>query len=110
MNEFPLQAGQLITISGGTSDATWRGWTIWLSDSRISVIHVVAGCDGVLNAVALPRHLRAIIHQTQSLDEERTINRDSLSELLRLHVTRGIGLLTARRQLNGIGDLLELSL
>jgi DNA sulfur modification protein DndE len=42
-------------------------------------------------------------------EEEKATSRESLSELLRLHVTRGIGLLTARRQMNGIGDLLALS-
>jgi DNA sulfur modification protein DndE len=40
-------------------------------------------------------------------DESRPVNREVLSELARVHVTRGIGFLTARRQLNGIADLLD---
>jgi DNA sulfur modification protein DndE len=41
--------------------------------------------------------------------ESRPITREVLSELLRIHVTRGIGFLTARRQMNGISDMLEIA-
>lgn len=41
--------------------------------------------------------------------EARSVNREVLSELARVHVTRGIGFLTARRQLDGISDLLRIA-
>lgn len=41
--------------------------------------------------------------------EKRAATRETLSELLRIHVIRGIGFLTARRQLNGISDLLKIA-
>lgn len=40
-------------------------------------------------------------------DDGRQINREVLSELARVHVVRGIGFLTARRQLAGISQLLQ---
>ncbi|MFT3868426.1 MAG: DNA sulfur modification protein DndE [Nibricoccus sp.] len=41
---------------------------------------------------------------------ERTpATREVISELLRNHIIRGIGFLTARRNLNGIGDLLKIA-
>lgn len=42
-------------------------------------------------------------------EEARVASREVLSELVRIHITRGIGFLTARRQLNGINDLLEIA-
>jgi DNA sulfur modification protein DndE len=39
--------------------------------------------------------------------ETKAVDREALSELARVHVIRGIGFLTARRQLNSIGDLLQ---
>lgn len=42
-------------------------------------------------------------------DEGKAASREVLSELLRMHVTRGIGFLTDRRQLNGIGDMLKIA-
>ena len=41
-------------------------------------------------------------------DDSRTPSREVLSEMARLHVTRGIGILTAYRQMDGIGDLLDI--
>lgn len=40
-------------------------------------------------------------------DDGRQINREVLSELARAHVVRGIGFLTARRQLSSISQLLD---
>jgi len=42
-------------------------------------------------------------------EENRTISRETLSELARIHVTRGIGFLTARRQMDGISDFLGIA-
>jgi DNA sulfur modification protein DndE len=44
-------------------------------------------------------------------EEARPVSREVLSELLivRIHIARGIGFLTVRRQLNGINDLLEIA-
>jgi DNA sulfur modification protein DndE len=42
-------------------------------------------------------------------DESKPISREVLSELVRQHVVRGISSLTARRQMQGIADLLELA-
>jgi DNA sulfur modification protein DndE len=42
--------------------------------------------------------------------ENKAAEREILSELLRLHITRGIAFLTARRNLNGIEDLLEIAM
>lgn len=41
-------------------------------------------------------------------DDARPASREVLSELVRIHITRGIGFLTARRQLTGIDGLLEI--
>lgn len=41
-------------------------------------------------------------------EEKRPRSRETLTELLRLHVTRGISLLTAHRQMDGIADLVAL--
>lgn len=43
-------------------------------------------------------------------DDGRSITREALTELARAHVTRGIGFLTARRQMSGISELLEAAL
>lgn len=40
-------------------------------------------------------------------DDGRQISRETLSELARNHVVRGVGFLTARRQLSGISQLLK---
>ena len=53
-------------------------------------------------------YLAMLIHRAR--EEARPGNRESLSELVRVHITRGIGFLTARRQLNGISDLLEITI
>jgi len=45
----------------------------------------------------------------RAYEESRIASRDVLSELARIHVTRGIGFLTARRQLTGIADLIEIA-
>lgn len=42
-------------------------------------------------------------------DEVRQVTREVLSDLARVHITRGIGFLTARRQMNGISDMLEIA-
>jgi DNA sulfur modification protein DndE len=42
-------------------------------------------------------------------DERRNPSRELLSEMARVHVTRGIGILTAFRQMEGISDLLGVS-
>ena len=41
-------------------------------------------------------------------DDKRPPLREVLSEMARLHVTRGIGILTAYRQMDGISDLLNI--
>ena len=47
---------------------------------------------------------------TQRAHEEvRQVSREVLSELARVHITRGIGFLTARRQMGGVSDLLEIA-
>lgn len=45
----------------------------------------------------------------RSHEEGRPANREVLSELVRLHITRGIGFLTARRQLDGISSLMQIA-
>lgn len=42
--------------------------------------------------------------------EEKAATREVLSEMVRAHVIRGIGFLTARRQLSGIRDLLSIAI
>ena len=42
-------------------------------------------------------------------DDGRTVSREVLSELTRTHITRGIGLLTARREMAGISSLLRIT-
>lgn len=42
-------------------------------------------------------------------DDARPADREVLSELARAHIVRGIGFLTARRQMTSIGDLLEIA-
>lgn len=42
--------------------------------------------------------------------EEKPATREVLSEMVRAHVIRGIGLLTARRQMSGIRDLLSIAI
>lgn len=42
-------------------------------------------------------------------EDNRNPSRETLSEMARIHVTRGIGVLTAQRQMNGIGDLLGIA-
>jgi DNA sulfur modification protein DndE len=42
-------------------------------------------------------------------EEIMPATREVLSELARVHITRGIGFLTARRQMSGVGDLFELA-
>jgi DNA sulfur modification protein DndE len=43
-------------------------------------------------------------------EDNRPLSRETLSEMARIHVTRGIGFLTARRQMEGISDLLGIAL
>lgn len=42
-------------------------------------------------------------------EEGRPANRETLSELVRIHITRGIGFLTARRQMESIRDMLKIA-
>ena len=42
-------------------------------------------------------------------EDGRPATRETLSEILRIHVTRGIGSLTARRQMNSIREMLEIA-
>lgn len=42
-------------------------------------------------------------------DDQIQIEKDSLSDLLRAHIVRGIGLLTSRRELAGIHSLLAIA-
>ncbi len=51
-------------------------------------------------------YLALLIQRAQG--EARPVTREGLTELVRLHVTRGIGLMTAQRQLAGIDGLFEL--
>jgi DNA sulfur modification protein DndE len=51
-------------------------------------------------------YLALLIHRAR--DEAQPVTREGLSELVRLHVTRGIGLLTAQRHLAGISGLFKI--
>lgn len=42
-------------------------------------------------------------------EEASRADREALSDLVRIHITRGIGFLTARRQMNGIHDMLNIA-
>ncbi|HUJ42889.1 MAG TPA: DndE family protein, partial [Opitutaceae bacterium] len=50
---------------------------------------------------------QALLEQ-RAHEEDRPLNREALSDLLRAHLVRGVGLLTARRNLAGIQNLLEI--